>query len=96
MASSQTGATKFGIQGSKSFTRQGHEQRRGSRTTLNYHHEAPRQKRGGALPDRLRPEADLGRCLTQRESHGRVDTFPLGAPDASHPLSFVRSSLRIC
>jgi hypothetical protein len=39
MASSQTGATKFGIQGSKSFTRQGHEQRRGSRTTLNYHHE---------------------------------------------------------
>ena len=38
----------------------------------------------------------LGRCLTQRESHGRVDTFPLGAPDASHPLSFVRSSLRIC
>ena len=38
----------------------------------------------------------LGRCLTQRESHGRIDAFPLGAHDASHPLRFVRSSLRIC
>jgi len=45
MASSQAGATKFGIQGSKSFTRQGHGQRRGSRTTLNYHHEAPAAER---------------------------------------------------
>jgi len=96
MASSQTGATKFGIQRSKSFVRQGHEQRRGSRTTLDYHHEAPRRKRGGALPDHLRPEADLRLCLTEWESHGRIDTFPLGAHDAPDTLPFVRSSLRIC
>jgi hypothetical protein len=38
----------------------------------------------------------LGRCLTQRESHGRIDAFRLGAHYAPNPLLFVRSSLRIC
>ncbi|MDB5041598.1 MAG: multi-sensor signal transduction multi-kinase, partial [Candidatus Eremiobacteraeota bacterium] len=31
-------------------------------------------------------EADLRRCLTAWESHGRVDPFPLGADDASNRL----------
>jgi PAS domain S-box-containing protein len=31
-------------------------------------------------------EADLRRCLTEWESHGRIDPFPLGAHDASDRL----------
>ena len=31
-------------------------------------------------------EADLRRCLAEWESHGRIDTFPLGAHDASDQL----------
>ena len=32
-------------------------------------------------------EADLQRCLAEWESHGRIDPFPLGTPDASDRLS---------
>jgi hypothetical protein len=31
-------------------------------------------------------EADLRRCLTERQSHGRIDLFPLGADDSSGRL----------
>src|ERR1700722_5790520 len=31
-------------------------------------------------------EADLGRCLAEWQSHGRIDPFPLGAHDASDRL----------
>src|SRR5207249_3775918 len=31
-------------------------------------------------------EADLRRCLAEWQSHGRIDTFPLGTNDASDRL----------
>jgi DNA-binding NarL/FixJ family response regulator len=31
-------------------------------------------------------EADLRRCLTERQSHGRIDPFPLGTDDLSGRL----------
>jgi len=31
-------------------------------------------------------EADLRRCLTERQSHGCIDLFPLGADDSSGRL----------
>ena len=39
-------------------------------------------------------EADLRRCLSEWQSHGRIDPFPLGAHDASDRLLIAEEALR--